>query len=220
VATGEPCGIEALMRWRSGTTDHAPCDFIPVAEESGQIRDLGLWALHEACTHARSWPLTLGVNVSAAQLNDRTFIPNLRSILRGSAFPAEQLELEITETTLMKSGDDVLAAIEALRELGVGIAIDDFGTGYSSLAYLSRLPIARLKIDAGFVHRMAKDPRDAKLAHAIVSLGHGLGIKVIAEGVENAEQLEMLRRMECDQVQGFYLSRPETPEQTGNRLAR
>jgi diguanylate cyclase (GGDEF)-like protein len=177
VATGKPCGAEALLRWRSGATDHSPSDFIPVAEETGQIRELGLWALNAACSHARSWvagtQLTLGVNVSAVQINDRTFIPNLRSILRGSGFPAEQLELELTETTLMKSGDDVLAAIEALRELGVGIAIDDFGTGYSSLAYLSRLPIARLKIDAGFVHRMTNDPRDAKLAQSIVSLGHG-----------------------------------------------
>jgi diguanylate cyclase (GGDEF)-like protein len=223
--TGKPCGVEALMRWRSGETHHAPSVFIPVAEETGQIRELGLWALHAACAQALPWtrstgmPLVLGVNVAASQIHDRTFVPNLRSILHASGFPPDRLELEMTETALM-SGDDVQGSIDALRDFGVGIAIDDFGTGYSSLAYLSRLPIARLKIDAGFVHRMTRDPRDAKLAQSIVSLGHGLGIKVIAEGVENEEQLEMLRRMECDQVQGFHLSLPETAKQTGSRLAR
>jgi diguanylate cyclase (GGDEF)-like protein len=223
--TGRPCGVEALMRWRSGDTDHPPSVFIPVAEETGLIRELGFWTLHEACARSLEWarapgtPLMVGVNVSAAQLHDRSFIPNLRSILRATAFPPQQLELEITETALMKSSDDVLAAVDALRDLGVGIAIDDFGTGYSSLAYLSRLPIARLKIDAGFVHRMAKDPRDAKLAQSIVSLGHGLEIKVIAEGVEDNDQLEALRRMECDQVQGFFLSPPEAAEEIGSRLA-
>jgi EAL domain-containing protein (putative c-di-GMP-specific phosphodiesterase class I) len=197
-----------------------------VAEETGLIRELGFWTLHEACARSLEWtrspgtPLMVGVNVSAAQLHDRSFIPNLRSILRATAFPPQQLELEITETALMKSSDDVLAGVDALRDLGVGIAIDDFGTGYSSLAYLSRLPIARLKIDAGFVHRMGKDPRDAKLAQSIVSLGHGLEIKVIAEGVEDGEQLETLRRMECDQVQGFHLSPPEPAEQVASRLGR
>jgi len=224
LATGRPCGIEALMRWRSGNTEHPPSMFIPVAEETGQIRELGLWALREACSRARVWlpsdrsAFTLGVNMSAVQVNDRTFIPNLRSILRATGFPPANLEVEITETSLMQNSAEVHASIEALRELGIGIAIDDFGTGYSSLAYLSRLPIGRLKIDAGFVHRMEKDPRDAKLAQSIVSLGHALGLKVIAEGVETAGQLEMLRVMECDQVQGFLVGEPEAAPAIAARL--
>ena len=222
--TGKPCGIEALMRWRSGSTEHPPSTFIRVAEETGHIRELGLWALREACSRARVWlpaersPFTLGVNVSAMQINDRTFIPSLRSILRATGFPPSNLEVEITETSLMENSVEVHAAIEALRELGIGIAIDDFGTGYSSLAYLSRLPIGRLKIDGGFVHRMEKDPRDAKLAQSIVSLGHALGLKVIAEGVETAGQLDRLRAMECDQGQGFFLGEPESAPAIAARL--
>jgi diguanylate cyclase (GGDEF)-like protein len=224
VATGRPCGMEALMRWGVGDRALPPATFIPVAEDSGQIRELGLWVLREACTQAIAWigsgqsPLVLGVNVSPVQLNEKAFIANLRSILRATGFPPERLEVELTESALMRTTHDVLAAIEGLRELGVEIAIDDFGTGYSSLAYLSRLPIGRLKIDAGFVHRMAQDARDAKIAQSIVTLGHGLGLKVIAEGVETAEQLEMLRHMECDQAQGFFLCRPVAPERIGELI--
>jgi diguanylate cyclase (GGDEF)-like protein len=224
LASGQPCGMEALMRWGVDDAGVPPTVFIPVAEESGQIRELGMWALREACTQALSWirtvdsTLVLGVNVSPVQLNEKAFVANLRAILRSTGFPPGRLEVELTESALMKSSHDVLAAIEGLRELGIGIAIDDFGTGYSSLAYLSRLPIGRLKIDAGFIQRMSKDPRDAKIAQSIVTLGHGLGIKVIAEGVETEEQLEMLRRMECDQAQGYLLCRPVAPARIGDLL--
>jgi diguanylate cyclase (GGDEF)-like protein len=224
LATGQPCGMEALMRWGVDEVGPSPNVFIPVAEESGQIRELGMWALREACTQALSWirtldsPLVLGVNVSPVQLNEKAFVANLRAILRSTGFPPGRLEVELTESAVMKSSHDVLTAIEGLRELGIGIAIDDFGTGYSSLAYLSRLPIGRLKIDAGFIQRMSKDPRDAKIAQSIVTLGHGLGIKVIAEGVETEEQLQMLRRMECDQAQGFLLCRPVAPGRIGDLL--
>jgi diguanylate cyclase (GGDEF)-like protein len=226
LATGRACGVEALMRWRPAELDYPPSEFIPVAEETGLIRELGHWAMREACRQALPWmssgdsDFALGVNISAVQLDEKTFIPNLRSILQSRGFPPHRLEVEITETALMKTSDGVLAVMEALRELGVRIAIDDFGTGYSSLAYLSRLPIGRLKIDAGFVHRMAKDPRDLKIAQSIVSLGHGLGIKVIAEGVETEEQLDMLRRMECDQVQGYLMGRPDAAERIAERLER
>ena len=222
--TGQPCGMEALMRWGVDDAGPSPTVFIPVAEESGQIRELGMWALREACTQALSWirtvdsELVLGVNVSPVQLNEKAFVANLRAILRSTGFPPGRLEVELTESALMKSSHDVLAAIEGLRDLGIGIAIDDFGTGSSSLAYLSRLPIGRLKIDAGFIQRMSKDPRDAKIAQSIVTLGHGLGIKVIAEGVETEEQLQMLRRMECDQAQGYLLCRPVAPGRIGDLL--
>ena len=212
------------MRWGVDDAGPSPTVFIPVAEESGQIRELGMWALREACTQALSWirtmdsELVLGVNVSPVQLNEKAFVANLRAILRSTGFPPGRLEVELTESALMKSSHDVLAAIEGLRDLGIGIAIDDFGTGYSSLAYLSRLPIGRLKIDAGFIQRMSKDPRDAKIAQSIVTLGHGLGIKVIAEGVETEEQLDMLRRMECDQAQGYLLCRPVAPGRIGDLL--
>jgi EAL domain-containing protein (putative c-di-GMP-specific phosphodiesterase class I) len=152
------------------------------------------------------------VNVSPLQLNEHGFVDELRRMLDAAHFPAHCLEVELTETAIMKGDRDVLGVLDELKRIGVGIAVDDFGTGYSSLSYLSRLPIERLKIDASFVHRMADDPRDAKIAQSIVSLGHGLGLKVIAEGVETEGQLGMLRAMECDQAQGYLFAKPVPAE--------
>jgi diguanylate cyclase (GGDEF)-like protein len=214
LSTGKPCGIEALMRWRQGDQNIAPSVFIPVAEETGLIRQIGRWGLREAC--AATAPLVtsqprgfvLGVNVSPLQLQEAGFVEAVQGILEETGFPARCLEIELTETALMKAERQVLDVIEGLRAVGAGVAIDDFGTGYSSLSYLSRLPIERLKIDASFVSRMTTDPRDAKIAHSIVSLGHALELKVIAEGVETEEQREMLLRMDCDEVQGYLFSHP------------
>jgi diguanylate cyclase (GGDEF)-like protein len=223
LATERPCGLEALMRWGEGDRLVPPQTFIPIAEETGLIRQLGRWALREACATALAWverdpSLVLGVNVSALQLQEDGFIEHLETVLGETGFPARALELELTETALMKGEERAVRTIEGLRRTGVRLAIDDFGTGYSSLSYLSRLPIERLKIDASFVQRMTEDARDAKIAHSIVSLGHGLGLKVIAEGVEPRAQLDMLRRMECDQVQGFLFSAPSRAEEVSAAL--
>jgi diguanylate cyclase (GGDEF)-like protein len=220
LATRHASGMESLMRW--GSRAESPGSFIPVAEETGRIRELGLWALREACTSGLAWAhrgLTLGVNVSPLQLLDKTFVATLECVLAETGFPARSLEIEVTESALMRGDGGVLEMLHALRATGVGIAIDDFGTGYSSLAYLSRLPIGKLKIDAGFVQRMAADERDAKIVQSIISLGHGLGLKVIAEGVETEAQLEMLRGMACDQVQGFLFSPPVAAEEIERLLS-
>jgi diguanylate cyclase (GGDEF)-like protein len=224
LADATPCGVEALVRWGNAGDPVPPGVFIPIAEETGLIRQMGRWILRKAFSQALPWihgdgsSLILGVNVSALQLHDEGFLFNLRTALHEAGFPPTCLEIELTETAIMKGDEDVLPVLEGLRAMGVRIAIDDFGTGYSSLSYLSRLPIERLKIDASFVRRMAEDPRDAKIAQSIVSLGHALDLKVIAEGVETTQQLEMLRKMECDQVQGYLLGAPMAPEEIPAKL--
>jgi len=206
-------GTEALMRWTGADGKPiSPARFIPVAEETGLIRSLGEWALAEACTTALEWtrrpgpPLTLAVNVSPIQLHGAGFAAIVACALRASGFPAERLELEITESALMSDQAGALEAVARLKALGVKIAVDDFGTGYSSLSYLSRLPIDSLKVDQSFIRRMTADPRDAAIVRAVILLGHGLGLTVLAEGVETAEQFRLLQEMGCDQAQGFYLS--------------
>jgi EAL domain-containing protein (putative c-di-GMP-specific phosphodiesterase class I) len=209
------CGMEALMRWvRSDGRAISPATFIPVAEETGLIRSLGSWALEQACDAARSWiaaggrSLTLGVNVSAHQLHDAGFAASVEKVLWKTGFPVECLELEMTESALMSNDAGTLSVLERLKDLGVKIAIDDFGTGYSSLSYLSRLPVDRLKIDGSFVRRMGTDARNAAIVQSIVSLGHGLGMRVIAEGVETREQRDALELMGCDEAQGYFFSEP------------
>jgi len=211
--SGRMAGAEALMRWLGADGKPiGPAQFIPVAEETGLIRSLGEWALAEACHTALEWtrapgpPLTLAVNVSPLQLHGEGIAAVVERVLRTSGFPAGQLELEITESALMSDQAGALEALARLKALGVKIAIDDFGTGYSSLSYLSRLPIDRLKVDQSFVRRMIIDPRDAAIVRAVILLGHGLGLTVLAEGVETAEQLRILQEMGCDQAQGFFLS--------------
>jgi diguanylate cyclase (GGDEF)-like protein/PAS domain S-box-containing protein len=211
--SGVITGTEALMRW-SGPDGKpiGPARFIPIAEETGLIRGLGEWALAEACHTALEWmrrpgpPLTLAVNVSPLQLHGDGFAAVVARVLRTSGFPAGQLELEITESALVSDQAGALEAVARLKALGVKIAIDDFGTGYSSLSYLSRLPIDCLKIDQSFIKRMIADPRDAAIVRAVILLGHGLGLTVLAEGVETAEQYGILQEMGCDQAQGLYMS--------------
>lgn len=210
---GSITGTEALMRWTGADgTPISPAHFIPVAEEMGLIRKLGEWSLIEACTTALAWtpsagpPLTLAVNVSPIQLHGNDFAAVVERALRTSGFPAAQLELEITESALMSDRAGALEALAQLKALGVRIAIDDFGTGYSSLSYLSRLPIDCLKIDQSFIRRMIADPRDAAIVRAVILLGQGLGLTVLAEGVETAEQFGILQDLGCDRAQGFLMS--------------
>jgi diguanylate cyclase len=216
IATGLVCGFEALLRWRRGDgTFIPPSTFIPVAEEIGLIRAIGEQVLENACATAKPWveasgrKLLLGVNVSAFQLRGGDFADQVARILRTTQFPAECLELEMTESVLVSAQHGELDAIAALRKLGLKIAIDDFGTGYSSLSYLSRLPVDRLKIDGSFVSRMVTDTRDAAIVQSIVTLGHGLGLSVIAEGVETEGQNAALRAMGCDQAQGHFHSKAQ-----------
>ena len=209
-------GVEALMRWTlPNGKSVSPAQFIPVAEETGLIVPLGEWALRQACATALEWrpaggtPLTLGVNVSVAQLQGDFYSTVVRA-LDSTGFPAGLLEIELTETTLVSDMDRARLVCSRLKELGCRVAIDDFGTGYSSLAYLSRLPVDRLKIDRSFVHGMGTDHHSTTIVNAVISLGHSLGMDVLAEGVETEPELTALEAMGCDQAQGFIFSRAVT----------
>lgn len=208
-------GMEALLRWRPGHGQLiAPGDFIPVLEETGLIMPIGEWAIRSACAYNKSLldmgrkPLTVAVNLSVRQLRQRDLAQVVACILEETALPAEYLELEITENLVLHDIEHVVPVLEDLGRLGVHLAVDDFGTGYSNLSYLKKLPVDRLKIDRTFVRDIGSDPDDAAIVRAVISLGQSLGIRVVAEGVENEEQLEFLAGNNCDEVQGFYFSRP------------
>lgn len=212
--TGRGCGVEALARWVLSTGEIiAPSTFIPAAERAGLIHDLGAWVLKSACESAVSWssrsmqPMTLSVNVSALQI-DREFSGVIGRTLKHSGFPAKLLELEITESALVKNTDLTIEYLNEWRRLGVRISVDDFGTGYSSLNYLSRLPVDRLKLDQSLVRMMTLDSKSTAVVRSIVLLGAELGIDVIAEGVETELQFQMLTDLGCPGVQGYLLGRP------------
>ncbi len=218
-------GVEALLRWSGRDLGPvSPGEFIPVAEESGLIVEIGTWVLNEACRQSRRWyesghPLRVAVNVSAWQFARPDFIETVQNALRESGIPAELLELELTETVLMQESGEARADLERLREMGVQVSIDDFGTGYSSLAYLQRLPIQSLKIDLSFVRAISESEEIPPLIRAITALARGLNIDVIAEGVERQYQARVLRRAGCDRVQGYLYGRPMTPEDVTRLLS-
>ncbi len=208
-------GMEALIRWESPEFgDVSPSEFIPVAEGSSLIDPIGTWALTEACRQGVAWqkaghpPVKTAVNVSARQLSEDNFVEIVREALASSGLHPALLELELTETTLMEHVEESLDRLRQLRDLGVTIAIDDFGTGYSSLSYLQKLPVASVKIDLSFVRDMAAAATTIPVIQAIIDLAHGMGLKVVAEGVETEQQLETLRKLGCDSIQGYLLSRP------------
>jgi len=210
-------GAEALLRWHNPDLGQVlPATFIPVAEESGLIVPIGAWVLEQACRQTASWlkagfPIgRIAVNISARQLGQTGFMETVRSALERSGLSPDCLELELTETALMYDLENCMHRLEALRELGVSVAIDDFGTGYSSLFYLQRLPVSRVKIDQSFVHGITGRAQETlPLIRAIVDLAHGLGLTVIAEGVETENQMAALTAAGCDLAQGYLIHRPQ-----------
>ncbi|MBX9903149.1 MAG: EAL domain-containing protein [Burkholderiales bacterium] len=213
--TGAVLGAEALIRWQHPELGLiSPSQFIPLAEESGQILQLGEWVINTACAQNIAFgktslpPLLMSVNLSARELCDKNLIETIRVALETSGLPARSLELEITESMLMADLDNSLEILKKIKALGVRLAMDDFGTGYSSLSYLKRFPIDRLKIDKSLVRDAAAGHEDAALITAIISLAHNLGVKVVAEGVETAEQRDFLVKAGCDQAQGFFYGKP------------
>jgi EAL domain-containing protein (putative c-di-GMP-specific phosphodiesterase class I) len=225
--TGEIAEVEALVRWRHPERGLVPPgDFIPLAEEIGLIRPIGQWVLREACRQGRAWheqyperpPLRVAVNLSAREFGQPALDRDVAHILSETGLPARCLHLEITESVAMRDADMALGVFAALRALGVRLVIDDFGTGYSSLAYLQRLQVDGLKIDRAFVHDLATNPTNLSICEAIASLAHILGLAVTAEGVEQATQVEILRRF-CDRAQGHYFSRPLPAAKIGELLA-
>ncbi|WP_430461268.1 putative bifunctional diguanylate cyclase/phosphodiesterase [Thalassolituus sp. LLYu03] len=207
-------GAEALIRWDHPTAGIvSPADFIPIAEETGLIREIGDWALMEACrtfkriNDEHQSQLKVAVNVSVRQLDD-AFVRRVREILHQTGLSAEFLELEITESLLMDNVKENIRILDAISQLGVHFAMDDFGTGYSSLSYLKQFPISKLKIDRAFVNDINVDPEDEAIVRAIIAMAKTLHLELVAEGVENHQQLAMLQALECDCYQGYYFSRP------------
>ncbi len=212
---GRITGVEALLRWNSADLGEiAPTVFIPLAEESGLIVSIGEWVLGEACRQLKAWrtqgltEICVGVNVSVLQLLRGNLVGYLKRVLEATELPADRIELELTESMVMQNAEQTTAVLNELRRMGVSLAIDDFGTGYSSLVYLKRLPIDTLKIDKEFIDDLTRDADDEAITSTIVTMGHSLGLTVIAEGVENEDQLNFLRQQGCDEIQGHWLSRP------------
>ena len=210
-------GVEALMRWHHPVRGEiAPAEFIPIAEQSGAILELGRWSLNEACRACVAWgnsshddaELSLTVNVSGREIGEQDYVEHVRTALAESGLPAGRLALEVTENVLVGDDPFILAQVHDLKRLGVRLAIDDFGTGYSSLSYLQQFPIDLIKIDKSFVDRLGQADDEAPLSRAIVSLGQALGIRTIAEGIENVRQFARLRELSCDYGQGYFFSRP------------
>ncbi|MET3133075.1 diguanylate cyclase (GGDEF)-like protein/PAS domain S-box-containing protein [Oxalobacteraceae bacterium GrIS 1.11] len=224
--SGQVAGMEALLRWHHPQLGMvAPSRFIGVAEETGLIVPIGLWVLHSACAQNKAWQeaglarLRVAVNLSARQFRDPALADEIVRVLATTGLEAQYLELELTESVMMHNVDEAVAALVHLKALGVALSIDDFGTGYSSLAYLKRFPLDYLKIDQSFIHDMLDDPSGAAIVRSVIALGHSLNFKVIAEGVETEAQLAYLRRYHCDEMQGYYFSRPLPVEQFGRLLA-
>lgn len=216
--SGACTAVEALIRWRHPELGLVmPADFIPFAEQSGAIVEIGAWVLREACRQNAVWraqglpPVRVSVNLSARQFADKSLRLTIIDALRQSGLPGNLLELELTESMVMRDAEQASNWLSRLKRTGVRLAIDDFGTGYSSLAYLSRFPIDTVKIDRSFVRYVPESRSDTQITSAVIGLGHRLGLEVVAEGVENEAQLEFLRREGCDEVQGYYFSHPLPP---------
>jgi diguanylate cyclase (GGDEF)-like protein/PAS domain S-box-containing protein len=215
LADGRLVGAEALLRWRHPQRGWIPADvFIAIAEDAGLMAPIGEWVLRTACDQVRAWaaaglrPPRMAVNLSGAQVERSDILATVTRALEDVGLPPEYLELEITETFIMRQAERNIRVLEDLRALGVSLAIDDFGIGQSSLRYLNRLPVDKLKIDRSFIRDIPRDPNEMAITRAILALGRSLRLKVLAEGVETAQQAEFLKELGCDEVQGFYFGRP------------
>jgi diguanylate cyclase (GGDEF)-like protein len=220
------CGVEALIRWHSGELGPvSPVEFIPLAEDTGLILPIGEWVIQTACAQARAWqdaglaPIRIAVNVSAHQFMTGTVAAMVRAALERAGLAPRWLAVELTESVLMKEADLAMRQIAELRAMGVIVALDDFGTGFSSLSYLSRFALDKIKIDQSLVRNITTDPKSAAIANATIGLAHGLGLTVVAEGVETQEQLAFLRAARCDEIQGYLFGRPVPAPQLALMLA-
>ena len=227
MASGRLCGLEALIRWNDPDTGLVPpAKFIPLLEETGLILEVGTWAMRRALEDARGWrtegvaPPRVAVNVSALQLQQANFVDSVQQVVRAYGEGDCELDLEITESLVMRDIETTMGKLAMLREIGVQIAIDDFGTGYSSLGYLAKLPVNALKIDRSFIAGLTTGPESAAIVSTIITLANSLGLSVIAEGVETDGQADILRRLKCDEMQGYLFSKPLPPEEIGAFLRR
>lgn len=223
--SGRIVAVEALLRWHSADFGRVPPDtFIPLAEHSGLILRLGEWVLSEACAQQRRWqskglpPVRVAVNVSPFQLRDHGFVSTVRQVLDVTRIEPDLLELELTESHALHDDSDVARAVDELRAMGVAVALDDFGTGFSSLAYLKRMRVDTIKIDRSFVRNLASDRVNATIVAGVLAIGRGLGLRVVAEGVEHDSELAFLRKHDCRYVQGYLTGRPEPADEIGHLL--
>jgi EAL domain-containing protein (putative c-di-GMP-specific phosphodiesterase class I) len=225
ISTGKITGLEALLRWQHPEFGSVPPDkFIRIAENSGLIIPIGEWVLRTACAQARKWQneglpaVSVAVNVSAVQFRQEDFCELIRKVLHETGLAPQYLELELTESLLLANADVMLSVVEELKAIGVTLAIDDFGTGYSSFSYLRQFRVSKLKIDRSFIRDVAVKPDDAAITTAIISMAKSLNLKVIAEGVENEAQMSFLRAHQCDEIQGYYFSKPLTVDKVAGKL--
>jgi len=220
-------GVEALLRWQNPQLGSVtPTQFIPVAEETGLIVSIGRWVLKTACAQNVSWQkqglpsVCIAVNLSVRQLTDENLIDDIRTALNDSGMAPHLLELEITESMMMRNPERMISVLEKIKLLGVRLAIDDFGTGYSSLAQLKHFTVDTLKVDRSFIRNIPHDSNDNAIAGAIIAMGKTLSLTVVAEGVETLGQLNFLKDSSCDEMQGYYFSKPIAPEQFADLLRK
>ena len=224
--SGEIAGFEALVRWNHPERDMSPAEFIPVAEETGAIADIGLWSLEKACQQLKEWqagreqPLSMSVNISARQLIHSNLLNEIDRLLASIPLHGGQLKLELTESALMVNPESARRLLQRLRERHIQLCLDDFGTGYSSMSYLQKLPLNTLKIDQSFVREMEAPDGNPAIVQAIVTLAHSLGMSAIAEGVESANLMHQLQAMGCEYGQGYFFAKPLSAAETGELLER
>ncbi len=218
--TGRISSAEALLRWNHPDLGLIlPAQFIDLAEETGLIVPIGNWSMGEVCRQNLAWqkagliPIRIAVNLSSRQFDDNKLYDTVTGALTSSGLDPIWLELEITESLVMRNADYTFEVLQRIRDMGVHVSIDDFGTGYSSLSYLKRFPVNSLKVDRSFIRDVPQDSDDVAITQAIIAMAHSLGLKVIAEGVETEEQLDFLRKLKCDQVQGYLFSEPIPAEE-------
>ncbi|MEZ5616911.1 MAG: EAL domain-containing protein [Rhodocyclaceae bacterium] len=214
-AEGRAIGVEALSRWHNQQRGPvSPAHFIPLAEETGLIVPIGEWVIRTACAQARQWQadgwpdMTMAINISPRQFRDKDLPELIRSVIAETGLAPHRIELEVTESAAMQDVDSSIAMMRELKAIGVQLSIDDFGTGYSSLAYLKRFPLDKLKVDQSFVRNMTDDGNDVAIVQAVIALGHSLGLRVIAEGVETEAQAALLKNYDCEEMQGYLFSKP------------